>query len=168
MSIERVITILETELSALSEIQSLSVHPKRKDRITLPAILIDLAEIEPGSDRGTDQTPLLLHWEARVVTSDRDPPTVTWMLVQRVLRWLHEYEWRELDIGKAKLKSASPDHFSPELQGHRVWLVEFIQEIRVAENIWDGEPPNIEQIILYFPNCEPEPDPIILEVGSSS
>ncbi len=168
MSIDRVITLLEQELSGLSDIASVHTHPKRKEAITLPAMLIDLAEIESGSDRGTEETPLLCHWEVRVVTSDRDSPLTTWRLVQSFLRWLFIFEWPAILIGKAHLKSASPDHFSPEFHGHRVWLIEFSQEIRVGDSVWAGDPPMVEQITVHYPNCDPEPEPEIFDVTAAS
>ncbi len=168
MSIDRVITLLEQELAGLTDIASVYTHPKRKEAITLPAMLIDLAEIEPGSDRGTEETPLRCHWEVRVVTSDRDSPLVIWRLVQSLLRWLFIFEWRDTLIGKAQLKSASPDHFSPEFHGHRVWLIEFSQEIRVGDNVWAGDPPIVESITVRLPNCDPEPEPEVFEVSAST
>lgn len=167
MSIDRAIDILESELSNLANVSSVSVHPKRKDRIILPAILLDIAEIEPGEDRGTDQLNVIVHFEARIIMSDQDSPINLWMMVQGVLRWLFDYEWPERGLGKAKFKSAVPDNFSPDLSGHRVWLVEWVQEIRIGENVWVGEAPIIEQLIVRYPIIDPDAEPEIFEVNQS-
>lgn len=167
MSIDRAVGILETELSNLTNISSVNVHPKRKDQIVLPAILLDVAEIEPGEDRGTDQLNVVVHFEARIVMSDQDSPISIWLMVQSVVRWLFDYDFPERGLGKSKFKSAAPDNFSPDLSGHRVWVVEWTQEIRVGENVWVGEPPIIEQLIVRYPVIDPEGDPEIYELDQN-
>lgn len=167
MSIDRAIEIIETGLSSLTNVSSVSVHPKRKDRIILPAILLDVAEIEPGEDRGTEQLNVVVHFEARIVMSDQDSPIILWVMVQNVLRWLFDYDFPERGLGQSKFKSAAPDNFSPDLSGHRVWVVEWTQEIRIGENVWIGEAPIIEQLIVRYPIIDPDGDPEIYEVNQT-
>ena len=125
-------------LSEIVGIQHCGVFPKRRDDIRLPAILVDLVELEPGGDTGTDELGLISHWEARILVSDQMSESDLWALVQAAMLWLFNHSWPETNIGRAKLKQAGPDHFSPEFQGHSMWLIEWAQRIRVGENIWDG------------------------------
>lgn len=129
---------IEQGLSAIDGVQHCGLFPKRRDDVRLPAILLDLIELEPGKDPGTGELELISHWEARVIVSDSQPKSSLWALVQAVMLWLFNNRWSDLNIGRAILKQAGPDHFSPEYQGHQVWLVEWTQSLRVGEDIWDG------------------------------
>lgn len=126
-------------LQTIAGIEHCSEPPKRRDQIRLPAILLDLVELEPAVDPGTGELALNSHWEARVVTSDHQPETVLWQLVQAVLLWLYNHAWPTTNIGRATIKQASPDHFSPEFQGHRIWLIEWTQLVRIGDDVWVGE-----------------------------
>ena len=125
-------------LSEIVGIQHCGAFPKKRDDIRLPAILIDLVELEPADDPGTDELALISHWEVRILVSDQMSESDLWALVQAAMLWLFNHSWPETNIGRAKLKQAGPDHFSPEYQGHRIWLIEWTQSVRVGENVWDG------------------------------
>ncbi|WP_084403935.1 hypothetical protein [Marinobacterium litorale] len=131
-------TLLEG-LAQIAGVRHCSSFPKRRDEVRLPAIFLDLAELEPARDPGTGELALIAHWEARVLVSDRQPEAVLWSLVQAVMLWLYDHAWAELNVGRANIKQAAPDHFSPEYQGHRIWLVEWTHTLRVGESIWAGE-----------------------------
>jgi hypothetical protein len=127
------------ELGSIAGVEHCSEPPKRRDQIRLPAILLDLVELEPDTDPGTGELALTSHWEARVVVSDNQSETVLWQLVQAVLLWLYNNAWSSTNIGRANIKQASPDHFSPEFQGHRIWLIEWTQLVRIGDDVWTGE-----------------------------
>jgi hypothetical protein len=129
---------IQLGLSQIEGVQYCGVFPKRRDEIRLPAILIDLVELEPGDDPGTDELALVCHWEARILVSDNIPESDLWALVQVAMLWLFNHTWPEANIGRARLKQAGPDHFPPEYQGHRIWLIEWTQTVRVGESVWDG------------------------------
>ena len=168
MSIDAIVSTLEQELLSLDGVSSVLLHPKRNERVTLPALLIDLAEFEPGQDRGTGETPIRCHMELRVVTSDRGSPLTLWNIAQQVMQWLFDFNWPQENIGRAEFKNASPDHFSPEFQGHRVFLIEWVQEMRVGENIWLGEPPQIEEYRINYPLSIPEPPTETVDVRNEN
>lgn len=125
-------------LSDIVGVQHCGAFPKRRDDIKLPAILIDLVELESGDDPGTEELALISHWEARVLVSDQMVESDLWALVQAAMLWLFNHSWPETNIGRAQLKQTGPDHFSPEFQGHRIWLIERTQSVRVGESVWDG------------------------------
>lgn len=144
-------TILEG-LATLEGVQTVSGMPKRHDTLTLPAVLVDLAELEPARDPGTGELGLLSHWEARVVMSDQPEEAVIWHLVVAILFWLFDFDWSTINVGRAQLKQAAPDHFSPMFQGHRVWLIEWVHDIRVGNNVWDGEGITVETFTVHWPD----------------
>ena len=125
-------------LSTIDGIQHCGALPKRRDDIRLPAILIDCVELELGDDPGTEELGLISHWEARILVSEHMVEADLWALVQVAMLWLFNHSWPDTNIGRARLKQAGPDHFSPQYQGHNLWLIEWTQLIRVGENVWDG------------------------------
>lgn len=135
-------TLHQTLLEGLSQVTGINHccdYPKRRDQIKLPALLLDLVEIEPAKDPGTGELAITAHWEARLVTNDAQEESVTWNLVISTLVWLYNHSFADVNIGKADIKQATPDSFTPDLQGHRVWLIEWTHLVRIGDNIWDGE-----------------------------
>lgn len=130
---------LKNGLSELPDVKFCDLSPKRRDEMQLPALVIELIELTEDVDPGTEQLALVSHWSVRVVVSDDDHESKAWALVQAVLFWLFTHPPTDLDIGKVKLKQASLDHFAPNYPGHRVWLVEWQQPIRVGVNVWDSQ-----------------------------
>lgn len=110
--------------------------PRRRDDIQLPAMLVDMVELSQGQSVGTEELVLISHWEGRVLIPDTEPTHVMWQIVQQCLSWLDQFEWKEIGVGEAQLKQAAPDHFSPDLPGHRCWLIEWTHKYRVGEDIW--------------------------------
>lgn len=151
-------------LGALESLSSIAVQPKRMDRLSLPAVLLDVAEIEPAADAGTQALCVDCHLQARLVSSDRDDPQSDWQLVLSIMYALFSYGWPQRHIGNVRFKQAAPDHFSPDFQGHRVWLIEWVQTLRVGSSVWEGERPFVETLIVHYPQCEPEIEPTILSV----
>lgn len=126
-------------LANIEGVNFVAEMPKRRNEVTLPAIFVDLGELEPAEDSGTGELGLYAHWEARVIISSQQNVADMWSLCAAVMVWLFVFTWPDINVGRPKLKQAAPDHFTPDLQGHRVWLIEWMQEIRVGENIWNGE-----------------------------
>src|SRR5690606_32142016 len=50
----------------LAGVQAVTAWPDIKDRVLLPAVFLEVAEIEPGTDIGTGETSLLCKFEARI------------------------------------------------------------------------------------------------------
>lgn len=139
MLLERLNSTIIEGFFELQNIETVSNTPRRKDSITLPAIIVDMVELEPGVDSGTGELTLLSHWEARVITLEKDNEFINVSIVINIMVWLFNFTWPNINVGRPKLKQASPDHFSPEFQGHRVWLIEWAQEIRAGENVWRND-----------------------------
>jgi len=127
-------------IGSISGLQQCGPFPRRMDKVTLPAVFVDLAELEPDIDPGTGELALITHWEARVIVAESQPDAqaVQRGLVLAVMHWLFSSDFPTENVGKAKLRQAGPDHFAPEMQGHDVWLIEWTQQIRVGGSVWDG------------------------------
>jgi len=137
-------------IASIEGISFVAEMPRRKEQASLPAVFVDLAELEPGKDPGTGELGLSAHWEARVIVSSQQEAPFIWGLVARVMLWLFNFSWPDLNVGRPYLKQSAPDFFSPEFQGHRVWLIEWMQEIRVGENIWRGEGVIPEEVTIRW------------------
>lgn len=162
-SLDNLYNILIEGLSTIPGIQHCGPLPSRRDKVSLPAIFLDMVEFEPSPDPGTGELELVVHWEARVLVSAQQSKLMLWQLVQAVLVWLHHNNFSQFNVGPTKLKQAAPDHFSPEYSGHQVWLVEWSQSLRIGENNWDGKDIIIDTLLVGFPG-EPRE---ILEVNKS-
>lgn len=135
-------SILNALIELLSSIPGLGyvgLLPKKKVSLTLPALAIELVELEPDADPGTGELALRGHWEARLVTLESEDETQAWELVSAILYKLFQSSWMLENVGLVKIKSVARDHFSPEFQGHRIWLIEWVQSLRVGENVWSTE-----------------------------
>ena len=128
-------------ITDLPGVQHCDAFPRRMDKVTLPAAFVDLVELEPTSDPGTGELALISHWETRIVVaeSQNNADETIRSLILAVMLWLYRHPWPQKNIGRAKLKQAGPDHFSPELQGHAIWLIEWTHSIRIGESVWDGD-----------------------------
>ncbi|MEW8420079.1 MAG: hypothetical protein AB2690_22915 [Candidatus Thiodiazotropha endolucinida] len=140
-TLERLHQAILEGIAGLPGVQHCGAFPSRMDKVTLPAVFVDLVELESASDPGTGELALITHWEARVVVAESqgNADAVIRSLILAVMLWLYRHPWPQKNIGRAKLKQAGPDHFSPELQGHTIWLIEWTHSIRVGESVWDGE-----------------------------
>lgn len=76
-SLDQLYQAVEQHLvSYLPGVQTVSAWPNIQDRIALPAVFLELAEIEPGTEIGTGETTLVCKFEARVVVDPLDRKSV--------------------------------------------------------------------------------------------
>lgn len=148
--IQRIFESLVAAWSGLTGMAYCGATPKRRESIALPALVLELVELEAGVDPGTEELSLQTHWEARLVVSDEGAPLPLWQWLQRILLILVKAPFPEENIGPAQLKQAGPDHLTPDYQGHRVWLIEWVQPIRIGENLWQQPgPPRPTTLSLF-------------------
>ena len=128
----------------LPGVQLVSFWPDIQQHIPLPAVFLDIAEIEPGTDIGTGETTLTLTFEARVIVdvirADHYPQAVHLATQMAVL--LRAQSWG-LPVEPAEFQRSSQDWTRPELDGYTVWLVEWTQTVYLGEQEWPwpDEPP---------------------------
>ncbi|WNO10434.1 hypothetical protein [Teredinibacter sp. KSP-S5-2] len=136
-------------LSSIVGVGYVGLAPKKKTSLNLPALVVELVELEPDADPGTGELALRAHWEARVVTLESQPEPQSWELVSAVLFELFQAPWMLENVGLVQIKSVARDYFSPEFQGHRIWLIEWVQPLRLGENKWDTEGIVPQSIFVY-------------------
>lgn len=128
----------------LPGVQLVSFWPDIQQHIPLPAVFLDIAEIEPGTDIGTGQTTLTFTLEARVIVdvirTDHYPQAAH--LATQLAVLLRAQSWG-LPVEPAEFQRSSQDWTRPELDGYTVWLVEWTQTVFLGEQVWPwpDEPP---------------------------
>lgn len=113
-------------------------YPKIRSPIKTPAVFVDLASLDPGTDPGTEQIALIARMEARVIMGADDKAALkTRELAAQVAQVIHHNNFG-INVSPAKFSGASPDGFRPELDAYEVWLVEWYHEFNVGESVWDA------------------------------
>lgn len=144
-SLDQLYQAIEQHLQQhLPGVQLVSFWPDIQQHIPLPAVFLDIAEIEPGTDIGTGETTLTITFEARVIVdvirADHYPQAVHLATQLSVL--LRAQSWG-LPVEPAEFQRSSQDWTRPELDGYTVWLVEWTQTVYLGEEEWPwpDEPP---------------------------
>jgi len=114
-------------------------YPSRMDAITVPAVLIELVELEPGTDLGTEELVLVAHFEARVIMQVNASPEPIQTLVLSVLQWLNDMNNYPTKVTKPNIKQALPDAFAPDTHAYQVWQIHWSQSLRMGPSVWEGE-----------------------------
>ena len=144
-SLDQLYQAIEQHLQQhLPGVQLVSFWPDIQQHIPLPAVFLDIAEIEPGTDIGTGETTLTITFEARVIVdvirADHYPQAVH--LATQLAVLLRAQSWG-LPVEPAEFQRSSQDWTRPELDGYTVWLVEWTQTVYLGEQEWPwpDEPP---------------------------
>ncbi|MCX9150570.1 hypothetical protein [Pseudomonas sp. TB1-B1] len=121
----------------LPGVQTVRAWPNIQDRIALPAVFLELAEIEPGTDLGTGETTLVCKFEARIIVDPIHPlhQQQAVQLVTQLAVLLRAQTWG-LEVEPAEFVQALQDWTQPALDGYTVWLVEWTQQIYVGPEEW--------------------------------
>ncbi|VVN89459.1 hypothetical protein PS706_01785 [Pseudomonas fluorescens] len=137
-SLEQLYRAIERHLhDHLPGVQTVAVWPNIDDRIALPAVLVELAEMEPGVDSGTGETCLACKFEARLITDPIQPGhhQQAVFLAGQLAVLLRAQSWG-VEVEPAEFVQAMQDWTKPELDGYTVWVVEWIQQIYLGETCW--------------------------------
>ena len=128
----------------LPGVELVSFWPDISNHIPLPAVFLDIAEIEPGADIGTGETTLTITFEARVIVdiirTQHYQQAVH--LATQLAVLLRTQTWG-LAVEPAEFQRSTQDWTRPELDGYTVWLVEWTQTVLLGEKDWPwrDEPP---------------------------
>ena len=145
LSLDLLYQTIEQHLQqSLGGIQLVSFWPDIKQHIPLPAVFLDIAEIEPGTDIGTGESTLSVTFEARVIVDviRAGHYQQAIHLATQLAVLLRTQTWG-LAVEPAEFKRSTQDWTRPELDGYTVWLVEWTQTIYLGETEWPwpDEPP---------------------------
>ena len=144
-SLDQLYRAIEQHLVAgLPGIKAASTWPSIKDRIVLPVVFIEMAEMEPGRDIGTGETTLVCRFEARIIVDPIRPQHCQQaaQLAAQLAVLLRTQTWG-VAVEPAVFVQAMQDWTKPELDGYTVWLVEWTHQLYlgVEEWPWPYEPP---------------------------
>jgi hypothetical protein len=144
-SLDQLYRAIEQHLVAcLPGIKAATIWPSIKDRIALPVVFIEMAEMEPGRDIGTGETTLIFRFEARIIVDPIRPQHCQQaaQLAAQLAVLLRSQTWG-LSVEPAEFVQALQDWTKPELDGYTVWLVEWTHQLYlgVEEWPWPDEPP---------------------------
>jgi hypothetical protein len=158
-SLDQLYQAIEQRLANnLSGIKAVTAWPNVKDRIALPVVFIEMAEMEPGVDIGTGETSLICRFEARIIVDPIRPKHCQQAahLAAQLAVLLRLQTWG-LAVEPAEFVQATQDWTKPELDGYVVWLVEWTHQIYlgVEEWPWPDEPPG--SLVI---NVEPGDGPV--------
>ncbi|QUW64395.1 hypothetical protein KFQ04_17115 [Pseudomonas synxantha] len=145
LSLDQLYQAIEQHLQAhLPGVQTVAAWPNIEDHIPLPAVFLEMSEIEPGADIGTGETTMVCKFEARIIVDpiQADHHRQVVQLVTQLIVLLRAQNWG-LEIECAEFIQAMQDWTRPELDGYTVWLVEWNQTIYLGteEWPWPDEPP---------------------------
>lgn len=122
-----------------------------RQRLPLPAILVELDDIEaaPDEDPGTEQLAARTRWIARIIIGFRTANAEREIrkLAAALGAFVHMQRWGQ-PVEAAQVLTISPDTFDPSLDQYVVWAVEWQQVVHLGASVWkpDGELP---EAVLY-------------------
>lgn len=124
-------------LIGLPGIKAVTAWPNIKDRIALPVVFIEMAEIEPGKDIGTGETTLICRFEARIIVDPIRPKHCQQAvhLAAQLAVLLRMQTWG-VAVEPAEFVQAMQDWTKPELDGYTVWLVEWTHQLYLGAEEW--------------------------------
>jgi len=137
--------IVEYLRGEFSSVPTVEEYPRLRKKITVPAVLVEVADLSPIDDPGTEQLAFSARIEARVVFDEAPtrpggkPDMQCLSLATAVAQALFRQGWFGVPgAGPAKAFKVEPDHFKPELAAYCVWLVEWSHDIRLGDSVWDA------------------------------
>lgn len=118
-------------------------YPDDLTALPTPACVIELVDLEPADDIGTEQLPATARFEARVVMGFRaaDVKRATPKLAAALALHINKKRWG-LPVEPAAVTAIERDDFEPDLDQFEVWRVDWAQIVHIGESVWnnDGTP----------------------------
>ncbi len=139
-------TVVANIAAKFDTFKTIAAEDEKRDRIELPAILVQVSELEPlpDNDPHTGQFPCLVRFEARVIMGQRSPTVRREVLMAAGALATHVHNNR-LDVawGAATLLSVEPDEFAPKADKFDIWLVEWVHQTCIGDSYYvdDGITP---------------------------
>lgn len=135
---------------ALSDIPTVlaDAPPQAQRALRVPAVYVELAELEPISNLGDTRILADARFEAHCIVDPNAARShlAVRELASRVMTALHNLRRPLPGHGHIRLIRAGEDGFRPEMDGYMVWMVEWAVEIALG----DLEPAGITPSEIYF------------------
>ena len=146
--------IVKSIWSAYPRLQLVEAFRTDRRNLALPACLIELVELEPTDNPGTEQLAVVAHIEATVIVDFRDMGAKVQVakLAADIAHHAQGQRWG-LPVEAATISAIAPSDFDPDLDQFEVWAVEWRQTIHIGKSIWDdGDPFPSEVLTSHAPN----------------
>lgn len=145
LTLDRLYAAIENGIhAAVPGLAMVVTMPHMLQQLPVPAVVIEVAEFEPGVDRGTGEVALVVRFEARVIVAPEQPDCQQQaaFVAAQLTGLLRMQSWR-LEVELAEFVRAAQDWTRPELDGYAVWVVEWTQQIYLGDQEWPwpNQPP---------------------------
>jgi len=119
-------------------LRTVATWPDIRDHVSLPALFLEIAEFEPGTDPGTGRVGLECRLEAYIILASEEPRCrhMAAQMATQLIVLLRAQYWGLPDVDAAEFVQSGPDWTKPELDGYTVWKVEWTQQIYLGEEQW--------------------------------
>jgi len=106
----------------------------------LPALSIEMTNINPQQGSGTGEVYLSTRWEIRILVSSKQENylTVTRDACARIATILHDRSLSKNSM-PAEFLGASDDNFDFKVKTFESWVSEFQIDLKVGEDLWQGD-----------------------------
>lgn len=154
VDIERLHDVIEAEIKAqfptLQTVQFYREETERKEAVTAPACLLELAEFDPTPDKdpGTGQLATDARFVARFILGFRTERVKieTRKLACAFAAFVHLKRWPGVVTGPGEVSAIGPDEFDGDLDQYEVWRVEWSHAVHLGESAWKGETIEVTQV----------------------
>lgn len=155
---------IKAELAAQFPTCSVDFYPRPGERITTPAILLEIEDmqVDDPDDIGTEQLPVMINFNAYAVTDYKvGKKQAVKTLAGAVMAFARRKRWGQ-PVGPARVAGAFPDVILGREDDYEVMRVEFAHEALLGLDVWrldhedaDGNPlPPTEEV--YVAETMPE------------
>lgn len=144
-SLDLLYGVIEARIrDAIPGLAFVGTMPDMLAHVDLPAVVLELAELEPGRDPGTGEVGVEARFEARIIVGaeqEQCQQQAAFAAAQLVVL-LRMQTWG-LEVEQAEFIRAAQDWTRPELESYAVWVVEWTQGIYLGEEEWPwpNQPP---------------------------
>jgi len=145
--------IIAAVASGMPTVASVQSYPEDRVALDLPAVLIDLEDMEaaPDADPGTEQLAVVTRWRARLILGFRTANVLRQVRkgAAQLAALVHLNRWGQ-PVEPARVTLVGPDPFDPDLDQYEVWVVEWEQIVHLGASVWAGEGILPETVYLGF------------------
>lgn len=138
-NIDELHAAIKEDLQAHFDGVAVDFYPRPSEKITTPAILLELEDIivEDADDIGTEQLPVLLNFNAYAVLDYKTgKKQAVKTLAGDVMAYIRGKRWGQ-PVGAAICGGASPDVIGGREDDYEVMRVEFSHEALLGVDIWE-------------------------------
>ena len=142
------------------EFVSVDAYREAETDLQTPACLIELDDLEPQPDIGTEQLAVMARFSGRVVLGMRDPDIrrATPKLAAALALHINRQRWGQ-PVAPAEVTGIQRDDFDPRLDQFEAWVVEWQQVIHLGASVWGGEGDLPAAVLVsWSPNVGPDHD----------